>query len=172
MGANNFAFDNVLAVVPDFDLENRCMDEGCHNFEGEDETACEHGGGYYDFDTEGFNMFIDEVRANLVKVGFEEKTGSDNNRNYTGNYIAEKTIYNSKEEIYKTIIVLWRAGYYNGANIDYIIEDEGEANETKFLENKLKVNERKAKKVILKHCTELSQLGTMSNGEAVYKLKK
>jgi hypothetical protein len=174
MSTNNFKFENVLAVVPDFKIDNRCLDEECPHFE-EEGIHCDHVSDYYDFDTEGFNMFIDEVKADLVKVGFEESSGCDHDRNYNANYIAEKTIYNSKDEAYKKILVLWRAGYYDGANIDYETEDiydQDQAKETEFLKSKVAINERKAKRIILKHCTELLKVGQFSNGEAVYELKK
>lgn len=170
MSTNNYCFENVLAVVPDFKFANRCLDEECEHFE-EEGIHCEHVDDYYDFDTEGFNMFIADVQTDLVKAGFEISSGSDNDRNYTGNYIAEKTIYNSKDEAYKKILVLWRAGYYDGANIDYIVEDIDEAVETKFLQNKVDVNCRKARKIILKHCTELLKIAQFNNGEVVYKKK-
>jgi hypothetical protein len=153
------------------------MDEDCPHFEEDwkklgNEPTCEHVNDYYDFDTEGFNMFIDEVKSDLVRAGFKESSGSDNDRNYTANYIAEKTIYSSKDGAYKKILVLWRAGYYDGANIDFEVEDIDEAEETEFLKSKVAFNERKAKRIILKHCTELLKVGQFSNGEAVYKLKK
>ena len=171
MSTNNFKFENVLAVVPDFKFDNRCLEEECPHFE-EEGNHCEHVCDVWEYDTEGFDMFIDEVKADLLKAGFEASSGYDTDRNYTANYIAEKTIYNSKDEAYKKILVLWRSGYYDGANIDWEVEDIDEAEETEFLKSKVSINERKAKKIILKHCTELLKVGQFSNGEAVYKLKK
>ena len=33
MSTNNFSFENILAVVPDFKFDNRCLDEDCPFFE-------------------------------------------------------------------------------------------------------------------------------------------
>lgn len=180
MSTNNFSFENILVVIPDFKFDNRCLDEECPHFE-EEGIHCEHVSDYYDYDTEGFKMYIKEVQDQLVKIGFDSCDRYDNDRNYGGNIIAELCLRNNSETSTRTIEVVIRSGYYDGANIDYkIIEDDdylyedntkGRAREMKALQNKVDKIIPKIKKILRKNGTELLKVGQFSNGEAVYELK-
>ena len=184
MSTNNFSFENILVVIPDFKFDNRCLDEECEFFEVDlegGEPKCEHCSNYYEWDTEGFKMYIQEVQEQLQKIGFDSCDRNDNDRNCGGNIIAELCLRNKSETSSRTIEVVIRSGYYDGANIDYkIIEDDdyydgdytkGRAREMKALQNKVDKIIPKIKKILRKNGTELLKVGQFSNGEAVYKKK-
>ena len=169
MSTNNFSWKNVLVVVPDFKFDNRCLDEECPHFEEEGEH-CEHVDNYYEYDTEGFKEYVEEVQEKLEVLGFESCDRDDYERNYNGNIISELSYIDSHDNIIATIEVVIRNGYYDGMNIDYTLEYFMDT--TKTTEQKIKTLCNKVAKVLKASGTELQQLGTMSNGEGVYKLKK
>jgi len=174
MSTNNFKFENILAVTPDFKFDNRCGDEECEHFEEElngGEATCEHVETYYEYDTEGYKMWVAEVQEQLEKIGFSSCDRYDNERNYTGQIIADFNVFDTHGDIYKTIEVVIRNGYYTGSNMDYNIIDGDYQKELKKLDKKIESKCNRLEKVIRKNCTELLKVGQFSNGEAVYKLK-
>jgi len=173
MSTNNYKWKNVLVVVPEFKFDNRCMDEECSHYEEEltdGEPLCEHCDNYYDYDTEGFKMYVEEVQEELSKIGFESCDEMDNERNYEGNIISQLSYMDSHDNIIATIQVVIRNGYYDGMNIDYTLEYQMDT--TKSMEQKIATLCNKVAKILKASGTELQQLGTMSNGEGVYQLKK
>lgn len=175
MSTNNFKFENILIVLPDFKLDNRCLDEECEFFEVDlegGEPKCEHVSNYYDFDTEGFNMWVSDMKSQLEKIGFEDWDSYDNNRNYNVLTIATWSI-EDKNGNKKEIEVVIRNGYYDGANIDYFINNcDYSYIETQTMKKKIDSKIKQLEKVLRKNGTELLKVGQFNNGEAVYKLKK
>ncbi len=180
MGTNNYSFKNILVVTPDFKFDNRCLDEECEHFE-EEGIHCKHVSDYYDYDTEGFNEYVEDIQSQLQKIGFENCDINDGDRNYGGKIISELCLRNKSETSARTIEVVIRSGYYSGENIDYtIIEDDdyygwdytkGRAREMKALQNKVDKIIPRLEKILRKNGTELLKVVQFSNGEAVYELK-
>lgn len=169
MSTNNFKFENILVVVPDFKFDNRCMDEECPHFE-EEGMHCEHVDTYYEYDTEGYKMWLEEVQEQLAKIGFESDDRQDSDRNYGGSIVATWSIVDNDDNCVSIEIVI-RNGYYDGTNIDYrVTETEMDISKTiqKMLDKKIK----QVEKILRKNGTEMLKVGQFSNGEAVYKLKK
>jgi len=169
MSTNNFKWKNVLVVVPDFKLDNRCMDEECPHFEEEGEH-CEHVNNFYEYDTEGFNEYVKEIQEKLEVLGFESCDIMDGERNYEGNIISQLSYIDMHDNTIATIQVVIRNGYYDGMNIDYTLEYFMDT--TKINKQKIKTLCNKVGKILKSSGTQLIQLGTMSNGEGVYKLNK
>jgi hypothetical protein len=173
MSTNNFKFDNILIVLPDFNLYNEC--DECYNLDIE----CVHNQEVVDFDDFSYNEYIADVQSQLGKIGFDSCDKWDNDRNYNGKIIAG---YGLED---KTGMIVWlevviRNGYYGGANIDYTIDgDFGIENEQnkkdiahyEAMHRKLDRMIAKTEKILRKNGTEMLKVGQFSNGEAVYKLK-
>lgn len=176
MSTNNFKFENILIVLPSFNYDykkpcNCCNDSDCA-FSELDSM----------FDNKKFTKHINNLRNELI-----EKLKKDNylnvsdvsnrllnDRNYSGQEIFEVDI-EGKNGTYRTINVLYRCGYYDGINLDYIIGDINEdnyTNELVGLENKTKATERKIIKILRKYGKEWKKVGQFSNGEAFYSIKK
>lgn len=170
MSTNNFKFENILVVVPDFRFDNRCMDEECPHFE-EEGVHCEHVDTYYEYDIEGYKMWKEDVQEQLEKIGFSSCDRTDSDRNYSGDIIACFTFYD-KHDYFKEIQVVIRNGYYDGMNIDYIVSDDGCYEETKTMKKQVDAKIKKLEKILRKNGTEMLKVGQFSNGEAVYKRKK
>jgi hypothetical protein len=169
MSTNNFKFENILVVIPDFKFDNRCMDEDCEHYESEG-VNCEHVDTYYEYDTEGYNMYVKDMQEQLTKIGFTSRDSWNHDNNYNG-YIIADWVIEDKEGNLKVLEVVIRNGYYDGANIDYTII-EGEYTGNKTLDKKFESQVKKLEKLLRKNGTELLKVGQFSNGEAVYQLKK
>lgn len=164
MSTNNFKYENILVVIPDFKFDNRCLNEECEYFEREG-VNCEHVDTYYEFDTEGYNMYVKDLQEQLQKIRFNSCNRSDR---YEGSIIADWSIEDKNGNL-KTVEVVIRNGYYEGANIDYSIEDDGYYKETKTREDKIASKVRQLEKILRKNGEEYLKVASFSNGEAVYK---
>lgn len=178
MSTQNFKYENVLITIPDFKFDNRCMDEECPHYE-EEGNHCEHVSDHYDYDTEAYEIYVQEVQEQLKKIGFEDCDSFKNDRNYGGKIISSYCLLDKNDDVYKAVEVVIRNGYYHGANIDYTIEDSTESiygsndnTKIKTLDKKFDAKIVKLEKILQKNGTELTRVGVFSNGEAVYKLKK
>ena len=98
----------------------------------------------YSFGEDAEDSFDFDVCLNAIKdiaiykYGFEETSGCDDNRSYTGSYILEKWLgakefYNSGLDTNINVIIVARDGYYAGANLDFELEIENEYDEPKKL---------------------------------------
>lgn len=142
MSTNNFSFKNILVAIDDDQAEI--------------------------FD----DYIVPEIQEEL-ELRFPKGNRADGYpRNENGKKIFDIPVYLPNGELYKEITVLWRSGYYSGANIDYIIEDSSyrsyEPTSTKTVDAKVVSTCRAVEKILRRHGTELRKVGQFSNGEAVY----
>lgn len=154
MSTNNFSYDNILIVLPDFCIYSE-------------------GGEYLDYDNFSKDCYIKDIQHYISKIGFSPCDISDNNRYYPGSIIAEYNIEDSQYNKYKTIQVVIRSGYYSGENIDYIIE-EGytESKKTKTMDSKTDKKALQLEKILKKYGgEEYLKIAQFSNGEAIYQKK-
>lgn len=164
MSANNFKFENILVVLPSFNFDYK---KPCNCCDSED---CEYAELDSQFDENAYHFWIEDMQEQLEKIGFSSCDRWDRNRNYEGKIIAEWSVYD-KNDNRKDIEVVVRSGYYEGANIDYVIEDDGYYEETKANEKKIASKINRLEKILRKNGTEMLKVGQFSNGEAIYKLK-
>lgn len=148
MSTNNFNWDNVLVAVE--------VDE---NFE--------------------MDWLIESLQEDLAKIKDSYYRDSYENERRGGKIIYSVDIARFYKDygtaVYKTIDIVVRSGYYDGINIDYVIVDSNDYYDfkgTKGLDKEVAKVAAKVAAVIKKHGTELLQLGSFSNGEAIYQLKK
>lgn len=152
MSTNNFSWDNILVVVDTDDWDENGMD-------------CE--------------MLEDDIQYMLlpIKEGYKVDKWEEGRRGGRKIWAVDIARYYKEQGtlIYKTIYIVLRSGYYSGMNIDYIIEDGEDIDTFKSVRGLEKEVEKMSRKIakILRRCgTELVQLGSFSNGEAVYQVKK
>lgn len=170
MSTNNFKYENVLVVLPDFNFYHES--EGCDCEDKDEKGICKMQGDYVDFDKYAYDEYIGDMQSKLEKIGFSSCERWDNDRNYGGKIIAEWSIYD-KNDNRKDIEVVVRSGYYNGANIDYTItEGDYDYTETNTMKNKIDSKIRRLEKILRKNGTEMLKVAQFSNGEAMYQLKK
>lgn len=176
MSTNNFKFKNILITLPSFNYDykkpcNCCNDEDCEFAELDSE-----------FDEDAYNEYVKDLQTQLAKIGFDSCYQLDNDRNYNGTKIARYGLEDNDGMIVWLEVVI-RAGYYDGANVDYTIDgdwgglDEGDytkarAKKYASLHNKLDKQVARLEKILRKNGTEMLKVGQFSNGEAVYKLAK
>lgn len=128
-------------------------------------------------DVESFEMFDQPELQNELAEAFPQGEVSHDfyhdglSRSYGGKEIFKIYFHTKDEELYKKITVLYRGGYYSGMNIDYIVSDS-EFDPVASLDKKIASSCKKIEKILRKYGTELTHVGTFSNGEAVYELKK
>lgn len=155
MGTNNYKWDNILIAIPYFDF-------------------IEHG--YNEFI---YDEYVESIQQQLEKIDFELCDKLENDRYYS--HIIARWGLQDNDGMIKWLEVVVRAGYYNGANIDYIIDGdfgiESEQNSRyiahyEAMNRKFNKQVSKLEKILRANGKELQQIGTMSNGEGVYKLKK
>lgn len=172
MSTNNFKFENILIVLPDFNIYHNCEDLEC-------DLECEESGNCIGFDDFGYDYYITDIQEQLEKIGFEYCGEYDNDRNYGGKIIAKWGLQDNDGMI-KWLEVVVRSGYYDGANIDYIIDgDFGIENENnkkqvahyEAMNRKFDRQVVKVEKILRANGTELLKVGQFSNGEALYKKK-
>lgn len=144
MSTNNFAFENILVAL-------------------DDEQA------------EDFDFFIKENIQVDLEEKFPEGYRSDNylhdglSQSYGGKEMFVIEFRDRTGELYKTLQVIYRGGYYGGMNLDYLITDEGnECVGTKGLDNKIESATKKIEKILRSHGQELIKVAQFSNGEAMY----
>lgn len=168
MSTNNFKFENILVVLPDFTYGLVC--DEC--MEKDDEQLCEHMDESREFDTFSYNEYIKEIQEKLNKIGFDDRDSCDDDRSYGGTIIAEWSIYD-KDDNRKNIEVVVRSGYYAGVNIDYTItEGDYDYMETKTMKKEIDSTVKKLEKVLRGCGTEMLKVAQFSNGEAMYQIKK
>lgn len=178
MSTNNFSYENILVVCPDFvyggfcsECEEKGIEENCEHIEQE-------------FDNFYFEEYCNEMRAELAdlkvakNIDWNELNKSDNDRNYTGKIIGEFIVRDKNEDGYKNVYIVIRNGYYSGMNIDYVIEDnyyyesEISKSEENRLDKQVEVLCKKIEKLLRKiGGTEYLKVAQFSNGEAMYKKK-
>ena len=174
MSTNNFKYENVLVVCPDFNFYHDS--EGCDCEDKDEKGICKMQGEYVDFDQFGYDEYIGDVQSQLEKIGF------DSCENYTlhGKIIAKYGMEDTDGMIVWIDVVV-RSGYYDGMNIDYTIDgDFGIENENnkkqvahyEAMHRKLDRLVEKTKKILRKNGTEMLKVAQFSNGEAMYQLKK
>lgn len=176
MSTQNYKYKNVLITLPDFNLYHECDAgdevEGCP-------VDCEKAGEFIEFDDFAYECYVKDVQDQLEKIGFKSCEKWESGRD-GGKIIAKYGMYDTDGMI-KWLEVVVRSGYYDGANIDYIIdgdfgiEDENNKKQIKHYEamnRKFDALVKKTEKVLRKNGTELTRVGVFSNGEAIYKIKK
>ena len=188
MSTNNFSFENILVVIPDFNLYHDCQShiDDCagHNCDcdncglsGQDKE-CKHKGEYIDFDQFSYDEYVGDLQSQLEKIGFEASDKRESGRD-EGKIIARYGIEDTDCMIVWVEVII-RSGYYDGANIDYTIDGdfgiENEQNKKQVahyeaMHRKLDRLVAKTKKILRANGTELLKVGQFSNGEAVYKKK-
>jgi hypothetical protein len=147
MSTNNFKFENILVVLPDF-----TYDEG------------------QEFDTFAFDEYVGEIQDELEKIGFDSCDKYESGRD-GGQIIAEYGLQDESGMI-KYLQVVVRSGYYSGQNIDYTFD--GEFDDEYNNEKNNATMDRKVKqleKILRKNGTEMLKVAQFSSGEAVYILK-
>lgn len=173
MSTNNFSFENILIVIPDFGIYHDCEASECF-------ADCNRQDEFDMFDDFAYDEYIADVQRQLEKIGFESCDKWDDNRNYNGKIIARWGLEDNDGMI-KWLEVVIRSGYYSGANIDYTIDgDFGVENEQskkqrkhwEAMNRKFDRQVEKTEKILRKNGTELLKVGQFSNGEAVYEKKK
>jgi hypothetical protein len=146
---------------------------------------------------EDFNYqdLVKNLKFELQAQGFDPTNEFDNERNFSGQYIATKKIQftNVNQLIYLTIKAVVRSGYYNGVNLDYDFEIVGEA--VNSYNNDFEINQKddldyqvargfktlfkKAKKTLEKKILKIEKIfgqnsqalkvgARFSNGETIY----
>lgn len=177
MSTNNFSYENILVVCPDFSFKHDCVASECEVEKPED---CQYFGESEEWDEFSFDEYVDEMRAELAKIGFEDCDKWENCRD--GGKIISKWGLEDSDGMIKWLEVVVRSGYYDGQNIDYIIDGdfglENESNKKQVahyeaMNRKFDRQVAKLEKVLCKYGgTEMLKVAQFSNGEAVYQLKK
>lgn len=138
MGTSNFVYENaskVYAVLMGHEEKYKQCQECLHRhydwqYDLDSLTECENGCDDPDFEEESeysqpeqweCEDFINQLQDDLQTQGFDSLDFWDNERNYSGKYIAEKTISKQYCGIWAevNIKVIIRSGYYEGANLDW-----------------------------------------------------
>ena len=118
----------------------------------------------------------------LEKNNYYLNESYDNNRNYGGLFVGEKTIFfnNKNKEIQATIKPIIRSGYCDGVNLDYEFTISNQyGDELEDFEKGAKTIFQKAKKALEKEIkslekifsevsTPLDVIARFSNGETIY----
>lgn len=172
MSTNNFKFENILIVLPDFHYDYKKPCRCC------DDEDCEYSELDSQFDNEGFDEYITDIKIKLEKIGFETCDKNASDRNYNGTIIARYGLEDNTGMIVWLEVVI-RSGYYSGINIDYTIDGDfgviegNKKSETHYhaMHRKLDKMVEKTKKILRKSGIEMSKVGQFSNGEAVYRKK-
>ncbi len=163
MGASNFYYDNILVALPDFNVYD---DDGEFVF----------------FDNCSFEEHVSIVQDNMVNA-FKKAKNIDvvpidgdydkDARSYPGRVYCRIDIYSNARELYESIDVIVRSGYYDGMNIDYRINGSDEYylfenRSTKTLDKKVENVIKKLESVLIKSGKHLRRVGGFSDGTSVY----
>jgi len=153
MSTNNYYYNNILIVNDDI--------------EGDD---------FGDMAQDSINYTAEQLNI-AIPEGFiltKQRQETNYNRNFEGKVIFIIDYFTPNgQNAYKQIEVVVRAGYYSGYNYDYNVSDLIDTEtEYKTIEKEIARDIKKIEKVLRANGTELTKLGTFSNGEAVYKVKK
>lgn len=180
MSTNNFSFENILVVIPDFNFYHES--EGCDCEDKDEKGVCKMQGEYVDFDQYGYEEYKNDMQSYLETMKIAKNiyyNNLDKWDNNNGRIIGEFIINDKNENHFTKINVVIRNGYYEGANIDYTIDKDRDyynyplsASEMFKLDKQLQVLLKKIEKVLVKYGgEEYLKVGQFSNGEAVYKKK-
>lgn len=169
MSTNNFKYENVLVVCPDFSFHHDSMLCDCED--KNEGGVCSREGEAEGFDEFYYNEYVTDVQVKLEKIGFESCDKYDSDRNYSGKIIAKYGL-EDRTGMIKWLEVVIRSGYYDGLNIDYIIDGEFNEKHAKSLDTKFEAMIRKTEKILRSCGTEMLKVAQFSNGEAVYQVKK
>lgn len=173
MSTNNFSFENILVVLPDFNFYHDC--ESGNSCDGSKD--CDKKGECEGFDDFAYDEYVKDMQDKLEKIGFESCDKWDNDRNYGGKIIAE---WGQEDNCFiKYLQVVIKSGYYSGANIDWTVdgdfcpdeESKKEVAHVVVLQKRFDKQVEKLEKILRKNGTELLKVAQFSNGEAVYKKK-
>lgn len=169
MSTNNFSFNNILVVIPDFNFYHES--EGCDCENKNEDGVCKRAGDYIDFDQWGHDNYIEEVQKQLQEIGFDSCDKYENGGSYGGKVIAQYGV-EDKTGMIKWLEVVIRSGYYSGANIDYTIDgDFADGIPRTALDKTFNRLVRQTEEILRKNGTEMLKVGQFSNGEAFYELK-
>ncbi len=118
---------------------------------------------------------VDDLGEAFKKVWGTRATdadGSDYDRNYSGSRIAEVDINHPRDfRVYRRITIWLRSGYYEGACLDYEIEEVDDCSDlrgTKTLDKHVDKCEKIVSSVLKRHGDELQVSARFSNGETWY----
>lgn len=128
-----------------------------------------------------YDCFIEDAQSLLSEKfpqGYKEDKWEGNGmRNFEGKIVYAIDIphetYETGYFVYARVNIVIRGGYYSGANIDYVIEEDPEyqaskLKSTKTLDKKVEAVCRRLENELPKLGQQLRLLGTFSNGEGVY----
>lgn len=170
MSTNNFKYENVLVVTPDFTFKHDCIMSEC-------EEGCDREGEGEEFDQWSYDEYKKEMQITLSHIKLPKCIGGgecdryNNDRSYGGTVIYDFQVYNKDGYIYTSVEVVIRNGYYDGMNIDYTINRE-DGDDSKKLDKSVTVLCGKIEKVLKKYGgEEYLKVGGFSNGEAIYQKK-
>lgn len=156
MSANNFNWENILVAlkIPVSDYDPSAYDFSCWWNETKENIQY---------------TLLDHFKKGIICEEYE----SYNNRDFQGTVLFEIDFFTPKGDDYKTLQIILRNGYYADANLDYKIvsPDYYEDREYKTTEKQIANTIKKLHKILPTFGTELTQLGSMSNGEGIYKIK-
>lgn len=160
MSTNNFYYNNVLFTVDDTDDDY---------------------GEIYEINK---SFLLDDLQNDKYlakRYGYHDETDNDELHSYSSTKIAEYfTDESIKYNNYYTVEVVVRTGYYSGYNYDYnIIEysldgyivsvNEYENCKTTTKQSKQIENiTKRITRILNNHSTELTKIGQLDNGEAIY----
>lgn len=177
MSTNNFKFENILVVLPDFTFRTMCEDCEDQEDDGND-VVCEHS--TEEFDESSYREYLEDVKAQLEKIGFERCDKYNGDNSYGGTIIASWGLEDPQDGMIKYLEVVIRNGYYSGANIDWTsdgdfgVEDEDNKKQVAHydvMNRKFDRQVARVEKILRKNGTELLKVGQFSNGEAIYQKK-
>lgn len=152
MSTNNFKFENILIVTPDFNFYHES--ESCDCEDKDENGICERQGKYVDFDNWAYEEYKKDIQSQLRNIGFTDCDHSDHERNYPGLIISDWKI-EDKEGNLKILEVVIRNGYYDGSNIDYTIHGNyGEFKSNKTLDKKFESKCKAVEKILRKNGKE------------------
>jgi len=139
MGTNNFTFQNICVVVH--------------------EDGMEH------FDSD-INYWRDCLTHQIIDFTAENKPTWTRQGAYI---LGDVSFYRGNGDLYATIYITYKSGYYDSACLDYVTEFEDENTKIKRLNLAISKRENRIKQVLRRYGTEILKVGQFSNGEAVYK---
>lgn len=69
MSTNNFKFENILIMIPDFNFYHES--EACDCEDKDEKGICKQQGEYVDFDNWAYDEYISDIQEQLSKIGFD-----------------------------------------------------------------------------------------------------
>ena len=137
MSTNNFTFQNICVVVHEDNYDNT------------------------DSDLEYWGDCL------ILRVSRFERYTTRKWNEREALLIGEVPFYRVNGDLYATIYVTYKSGYYSGACLDYYTEFE-QGTKIMKLEKAVKAKENRIRNVLRSFGDEYLKVGQFSNGEAVY----